>query len=80
MEENPILETSFTEDEIQSYSEANYGRKLTEIEIDRMKDYLWDDESVFLARIELMAKAIDAVMNSEANGINDSSRSRAQQA
>jgi hypothetical protein len=32
-----------------------------------MKDYLWDDDDVSWARIELMAKAIEAVMDNEGN-------------
>ncbi len=67
MEEKIIFETGYTEDEIQSFSEANYGRELTEIEIHRMRDYLWDDDDVSWARIELMAKAIEAVMDNEGN-------------
>lgn len=67
MEEKVIFETGYTEEEMQSFSEANYGRELTEIEIHRMKDYLWDDEDVFWARTELMAKAIEAVMNNDSN-------------
>ena len=39
MKEKIVFETSYTEDEIQSFSEANYGRELTEIEMQRM-DYL----------------------------------------
>ena len=75
--EEIIFETGFTEEEIQTFSEANYGRELTETEIHRIRDYLWDDEGVFDARIELMAKAIEAVMNSEDNVTIDPSRSRA---
>jgi len=67
MKEEIIFDTGYTEDEIQSFSEANYGRELTEIEIRRMKDYLWDDEEVFWARTELMAKAIESVMDNEGN-------------
>ncbi len=64
MKEKIVFETGYTEDEIQSFSEANYGRELTEVEIQRM-DYLWDDDDVFWARTELMAKAIEAVMDNE---------------
>lgn len=67
MKEEIIFDTGYTEEEMQSFSEANYGRELTEIEIHRMKDYLWDDEDVFWARTELMAKAIEAVMNNDGN-------------
>ncbi len=67
MKEEIIFDTGYTEDEIQSFSEANYGRELTEIEIHRMKDYWWDDDDVSWARIELMAKAIEAVMDNEDN-------------
>jgi len=67
MEDKIIFETGYTEDEMQSFSEANYGRELTEIEIHRMKDYLWDDDDVSWARMELMAKAIEAVMDNEDN-------------
>ena len=66
MKEKIVFETSYTEDEIQSFSEANYGRELTEVEMQRM-DYLWDDDDVFWARTELMAKAIEAVMDNEGN-------------
>jgi hypothetical protein len=65
MKEEIIFDTGYTEDEVQSFSQANYGRELTEIEIHRMKDYLWDDDDVSWARIELMAKAIEAVIDNE---------------
>ena len=66
MKEKIVFETGYTEDEIQSFSEANYGRELTEVEIQRM-DCLWDDDDVFWARTELMTKAIEAVMNNDGN-------------
>ena len=73
-QEKIIFGTDYSEDELQSFAEANYGRELTDIELNRMSDYIWGDEDVSWARMELMAKAIEAVMkneNGEWNWIDD---------
>jgi hypothetical protein len=64
--EKIILNPCYTEDEIQTFAEANYGRELTETEICRL-DYSWDDDNVSWSRAELMANAIECVMDNENN-------------
>ncbi len=67
MEEKIIFSTAYDKEEIQSFAEANYDRELTDIELNRMSDYIWDDDNVSWARMELMARAIEAVKNTKDN-------------
>lgn len=64
--ETIILNPCYTEDEIQTFAEANYGRELTDTELHRL-DYSWDDDGVSWSRAELMANAIECVMDNEKN-------------
>lgn len=60
-----VFQVVFVKEEIQSFAEANFGRELTEEELNKFEDYIWDNDMVFSAKIELLAEAIEAVINFE---------------
>ncbi len=66
-DEQVLFEVQYIKEEIQSFAEANFGRELTEDELKRFEDYIWDDDGVSSARDELLLSAIEAVMKGENN-------------
>ncbi len=65
--DNIIINLEITEEEIQSFAEANYDREITEVELYRLKEYWWECEEAFWSRTEFMAKCIENVMNNKDN-------------
>ena len=65
MEEEAIFEVPFGKEEIQSFAENNFGEKLDDLELNRIKSYWWDDEKVFAAKMDLLFAAIEMALNEE---------------
>lgn len=65
MEEKIIFSIEFVEDEIQSFAEANFGRELTELELNRLKCHWYEDDRAYWARTELLAAAIEMVTDTK---------------
>ncbi len=63
MQEEIILKIEYNEEEIQSFAEANFDRELTDIELNRIREYWYEMEDVTWARMELMARAIEGALD-----------------
>lgn len=62
-----IIDMQVTEDEIQSLAEPNYGRELTDIELNRIKEGWFDSEEVSWRRYELIFAAIEDALDNTDN-------------
>lgn len=65
MEEKIIFSVEFGEEEVQSFAESNFGRELTGLELNRMKEHWYEDESGYWERTQLLASVIEMAMNTE---------------
>ncbi len=65
--EKIIFAVEFGEDEIQSFAEGNFGRKLTEIELNRIKEAWFEDDSVMWERMDLLSSVIEMATDEESD-------------
>lgn len=69
-----IFTIEFSEEEIQSFAETNFGRELTDIELNRIKEAWWDSEKVSFIRLDVLHAVIQEAMdtkNSDWSGIDN---------
>jgi hypothetical protein len=57
------IDIKINEEEIQQYSKDNFGRELTGIELNRIRQSVWD-----MARFHLMYDAIEEAMDNKNDG------------
>jgi len=65
--EKVIFEVAFGEDEIQSFAEGNFGRKLTDVELNRITEAWFEDDKVMDARMELLSSVIEMVTDKKSD-------------
>lgn len=65
MSEKIVFSVEFGEDEVQSFAEANFGRELTDLELNRMKWHWCETSEADWAKTELLASAIKTVMDTK---------------
>lgn len=57
-EDNRIIGLIY-ESEIQSFAEANFGRELTDIELNRVAQGIWDDGAAYSSLMDVYHSAIE---------------------
>ena len=70
LEEENLINTAITEHEIQSYAENNFGRELTDVELNRIARCWYEIEGAYAAQIDLIREAIVGAMNNEGGSWN----------
>ncbi len=67
VEDGAILETAITESEIQEWAQSNFGRKLTDIELNRIQELWFEAEGAVDARYDLLDAVIKDAINNQNN-------------
>jgi hypothetical protein len=55
----------FTEEEIQSFSEANFKRELTDVELNRISEYWYECEDMLWLRTDILTPVIQMAMDNK---------------
>ena len=55
------------EEYLQSFAKANFGRKLSDIELHRFSNEVWDNDDAFQALSDLMSAVIEVITNEKEN-------------
>lgn len=64
-QENIIFTMEFTEEEIQSFSEANFERELSDVELNRISEYWYECEDMLWLRSDILAAVIQMAMDTK---------------
>ena len=67
MQEKITFTVPFCEDDIQSFAESNFGRELTDTELNRISKYWWDNDDIFCEKMDLMSAAIKMATDENIN-------------
>lgn len=62
---DPIINLEIDEEELQSFAEANFGRELSDLELHRIKEYWYECEDAFFARLDFMGACIKDALNTK---------------
>lgn len=65
MDEEIVFSISFSKDDIQERAETNIGRELTDVELNRIKQCYWENETVPCARVEVLDSVIEMATNTK---------------
>ena len=66
-QEKIIFAVEFGEEEIQTFAEGNFGRKLTEIELNRITQAWYEDDSVMWEKMDLLSSVIEMATDKESD-------------
>ena len=66
-QEKIIFTVEFGEEEIQTFAEGNFGRKLTEIELNRITQVWYEDDSVMCEKMDLLSSVIEMAIDEESD-------------
>ena len=66
-QEKIIFTVEFGEEEIQTFAEGNFGRKLTEIELNRITQAWYEGDSVMWEKMDLLSSVIEMATDEESD-------------
>jgi len=66
-EEKIIIDNFFvTNEELQTYAETYYGRQLTEIELNEIKEFWFEGEKAYMAKIDFILAVLEDILGKNA--------------
>lgn len=70
-EDRVVIEIIISEGMIQSDAEANFGRELTDVELNRVREGYFDNDDVFFAINDIIRAAIEDALDDKNNAWGD---------
>ena len=65
--ENIIINAAISEEELQTIAQANFGRELAGIELNRIREGWLDSDKVHFARLDMVCRAIEDALDTKNN-------------